>query len=96
MNIIDKIIYSRLCIEDLESIGVILRRDPQLLVAYACERSDDEYSYKCGQHYKIICINGKAKITLQYLVPWMSFDLWEFEFGVIRIHTLYLFPCWGT
>jgi hypothetical protein len=45
MNIIDKIIYSRLCIEDLESIAVILRRDPQLLVAYACERSDDEHSY---------------------------------------------------
>jgi hypothetical protein len=61
MNIIDKIIYSRLCIEDLESIGVILRRDPQLLVAYACERSDDEYSYICQQHYKSNMYKWKGK-----------------------------------
>jgi len=41
-------------------------------------------------------INGQANITLQYLMPWMSFNLWKFELGVIRIHTLDFFPCRGS
>lgn len=49
---LDKIIYSQLYFEDLESIEVVLRQDPQLPVAYACERSDDKYSYKYEQHYE--------------------------------------------
>jgi len=55
--------YSQLCFEDLESIEVVLRRDPQLPVAYACERSDDEYSYIYEQHYKIMYKwTGKSEI----------------------------------
>jgi len=29
-------------------------------------------------------------------VPWMRFNLWEFKFRVVRIHALYLFPCWSS
>jgi hypothetical protein len=31
-----------------------------------------------------------------YLVPWMSLNLWELELCVVRIHALDLFPCWST
>jgi len=37
-----KIVYSQLCFEDLESIAIVLRQDPQLQEAFSCEKSDDE------------------------------------------------------
>jgi hypothetical protein len=33
---------------------------------------------------------------VKYLVPWMCFDLWEFELCVIRVHAFNFFPCRGT
>lgn len=36
--------YSQLCFEDLESIAIVLRQDPQLQEAFSCEKSDDEES----------------------------------------------------
>ena len=48
-------IYSQLCIEDLESIAVALRRDPQPQEVRACERSEDEGSYIYEYHNEITC-----------------------------------------
>jgi hypothetical protein len=31
-----------------------------------------------------------------YLVPWMSFDLRESKFSVVRVHTSDLLACWST
>jgi len=39
-----KIVYSQLCFEDLESIAIVLRQDPQLQEAFSCEKSDGEES----------------------------------------------------
>jgi len=33
---------------------------------------------------------------VKYLVPWVCFDLWEFELRVIRVHAFNFFPCRGT
>jgi hypothetical protein len=31
-----------------------------------------------------------------YLVPWVCFNLWEFELRIIGVHAFNFFPCRGT
>ena len=97
--ILESFFYLPLCFGGSESTEVVSKRDPRLLEAFSCGISEIEDVYK-GK--LVNCsTRGTGNIyvhtqSFKYLVPWMSFNLGEFKFCVIRVHALNFLPSWGS
>lgn len=42
-----------------------------------------------GMHQQLV----RAVVRRTYFLPWMTFNLWKFEFRIVWIHFAYLFSC---